>query len=284
MGNLENTRETKQKDIDSCYPKKGHKADKDLTARAKRSSTKSYVAYPKAMDQLSQRIGATPEEMAAWIFMTPQHGGLAAYKNANELNPAPRFFFGEVPESHDYMAPLMSCWFKTKDIERFNPTDRFITGAALMLKWGKRPGLKPFDFILAKIAESRLDDLHPIYGGTRGGSGDEGLPPLESGLFCLANVEQIEAEDFGQVSASANPKTTNIGTPEWRKQNATAAANVLHDKLGGSRDKKRQIREIWASGKYSSRDICAEQECAALDMAYSTARRALRNTPEPSRC
>jgi hypothetical protein len=73
-----------------------------------------------------------------------------------------------------------------------------------------------------------------------------------------------------------------IGSPEWRSQIARKAANARHDQPGGSRDKQQQIREIWASGKYSSRDICAEQECAALDMSFTAARKALRNTPEPS--
>lgn len=44
--------------------------------------------------------------------------------------------------------------------------------------------------------------------------------------------------------------------------------------------KRQKIREAWASGKYSSRDICAEQECAALGMSFSAARKALRNTPD----
>lgn len=58
-------------------------------------------------------------------------------------------------------------------------------------------------------------------------------------------------------------------------------ANALHNKPGGNRDKQNAIRSAWASGKYSSRDICAEQECAGLSMSFSTARKALRNTPEP---
>ncbi|MEZ5643609.1 MAG: hypothetical protein R3E99_00325 [Burkholderiaceae bacterium] len=28
-----------------------------------------YIAYPKAMQQLTQRLGASPHELAAWIFM-----------------------------------------------------------------------------------------------------------------------------------------------------------------------------------------------------------------------
>ena len=59
------------------------------------------------------------------------------------------------------------------------------------------------------------------------------------------------------------------------------AANALHDKPGGSREKISAIRDLWASGKYSSRDLCAEQECAYLNMSLSAARKALRNTPKP---
>lgn len=72
-----------------------------------------------------------------------------------------------------------------------------------------------------------------------------------------------------------------IGTPRWRNQNARKAANAKHDQPGGSRDKQEQIRAIWATGKFSSRDRCAEEECRALDMSLAAARKALRNTPAP---
>lgn len=59
------------------------------------------------------------------------------------------------------------------------------------------------------------------------------------------------------------------------------AANARHDKPGGSRSKADAIRELWATGNFDSRDICAEQGCAALGMSFSAARKALRNTPDP---
>lgn len=59
-------------------------------------------------------------------------------------------------------------------------------------------------------------------------------------------------------------------------------ADLRHSGPGGSREKRDSIRAAWASGKYSSRDICAEQECAALGISFSTARKALRNTPDHS--
>ncbi len=76
--------------------------------------------------------------------------------------------------------------------------------------------------------------------------------------------------------------SAGIGSPVWRKQRAKAAADARHNQPGGSRDKQQQIRDIWATGKYSSRDRCAEEECAALDMSFSAARKALRNTPDPT--
>ncbi len=74
-----------------------------------------------------------------------------------------------------------------------------------------------------------------------------------------------------------------VGSPAARTRQAKAAADARHGKPGGSRARHAQIREIWASGKYDSRDRCAEEECAALGISYSTARKALRNTPEPRR-
>jgi hypothetical protein len=56
-----------------------------------------------------------------------------------------------------------------------------------------------------------------------------------------------------------------------------------HHKPGGAHEKRDAIRAIWASGKYDTRDRCAEEECAAFGLSFATARRHLRNTPEPSR-
>lgn len=289
--------ETQQRTVRGDYvPERKPPPKKPGKRKAEPAQAVRYIAYPKAMQQLAQRLGASPHELAAWIFMGPEHGGMAAYANANELDPPPRFFYGYLPGATDYIAPLMGCWFKADDVERFEPADRYIVGTALIERWSKQPGLHAQAFVQAKIAESRLQDLHPTFGGTRGTfSEKDDWPPLESGLFPLAQVLRIEAEDFGVAIdgdglaepdvavADAPAEDAVVGSPAWRKKNAKGAADALHNKPGGSRDKKQQIRAIWASGKYSSRTICAEQECAALGMSPETARKALRNTPEPSR-
>lgn len=57
-------------------------------------------------------------------------------------------------------------------------------------------------------------------------------------------------------------------------------ANKKHERTNKA---KQEIIKIWGSGKYESRDECAEQESSYLNISFSAARRALRNTPEPSR-
>lgn len=156
-----------------------------------------YIAYPKALKILRERWKATLEELAAWIFLGQEEGGIAAYLNANELSPPPRFSFAYCLGCEDYLSPLMACWFRQDDIDRFEPADRYITGTALIERWSKLPGLLPEAFIRAKIAESRLQDIHPIFGGTAATFGkDNGhFPPLSAGLFAMSHIEQIEAED-----------------------------------------------------------------------------------------
>jgi hypothetical protein len=170
-----------------------------------------YVAYPKAMKLLAERLGASPDELAAWVFFGPGPGlgGIAAFVNANELDPPLRFHYGTpAPGDFDYLSPLMACWFQEDDITRFEPIERYITGKALIERWSKHPGIQPEGYILAKIRESRLvgfhwesrlDDFHPTCGGTQVSFPDAGtgsLPPLDRevpGSFLYSRVRQLGA-------------------------------------------------------------------------------------------
>ncbi len=78
-------------------------------------------------------------------------------------------------------------------------------------------------------------------------------------------------------SATQQP-ASGVGSAAWRRQTAKDTANARHNRPGGSRDKQKSMRDIWASGKYSTRDRCAEEECEVLGMSFSAARKALRNT------
>jgi hypothetical protein len=112
------------------------------------------------------------------------------------------------------------------------------------------------------------------------------LDLFERGDFsALYHMEPVSGVLLVEVCAHLDRKSQRQAINMLNSGKAKHAADAMHSKPGGSREKKERIREIWATGKYTSRDICAEQECANLDMSFSVARKALRNTPNPlSRC
>ena len=181
------------------------------TQRNSRSPTAAqglrYIAYPAAFAQLRARLNATPEELAAWVYAGPKEEGLAAYVSANELDPPPRFHFPgggltRTGEDHDYLAPMMACWFLADEIERFQPLERYVVGRELIARWSKVPGVDAVAYVQAKIQESRLLDAHPIYGGTRGTfPEEEDFPPIELGLHRVSDIEAIESTDFGLAAS-----------------------------------------------------------------------------------
>lgn len=170
-----------------------------------------YIAYPLALKLLAERHNATAHELAGWVFAGPEDGGLCAYLNANELDPPPRFYFDILScDDYDYLVPLMPCWFREADILNFEPKDRFVTGADLMKRWSSCVGIVPEAFIRAKIEESRLLDIHPIYGGTQGmHPEDTSYPPLELALFLQSHVDAVEIED-GLRPIAATPQAERV--------------------------------------------------------------------------
>ena len=88
-------------------------------------------------------------------------------------------------------------------------------------------------------------------------------------------------KQFGDTARTVAWERAQKEHREQKSLQATNAADSRHDKPGGSRDKQGKIRAEWATGKFSDRGRCAGEECAALDMSFDAARRALRNAPDP---
>ena len=117
------------------------------------------------------------------------------------------------------------------------------------------------------------------------------IEPIQVEIAALRMKQEKKVElNYQTIAVQATEQGVNLGAQIVTKRKQAEAhkrgknaANILHSKPGGSRSKVHEIRLIWASGRYSDRDLCATQECDALEMAWSTARRALRNTPDPIR-
>ena len=130
------------------------------------------------------------------------------------------------------------------------------------------------------LLKTEFFSLGPVPAGKSGEQGWTREEVLSHRAACIALAYQalVYAQKFllgNKLSAEDIAKVARAAT-------ARQAAEALHSKPGGTREKRAAIRSIWSSGKYSSRDICAEQECASLGMSFSTARKALIGTPDPS--
>lgn len=84
------------------------------------------------------------------------------------------------------------------------------------------------------------------------------------------------------LSAAQELRFVRLASPFSIQKTLAKSGAEAKDIKQGQLEKRLKIREIWATGKYSSRSTCAEQECAALGMSFDTARKALRNTPDPT--
>jgi hypothetical protein len=102
--------------------------------------------------------------------------------------------------------------------------------------------------------------------------------------FLCAATQWLATEKASKYYKKKYEKIIPQITSRLNSERAKHAADCRHDKPNGSRDKAEKIRAIWATGKYFHRSICAEEEYNALGYnSYETARKALRNTPEPTR-
>ncbi|MEW9623251.1 hypothetical protein [Rhodanobacter geophilus] len=62
-----------------------------------------------------------------------------------------------------------------------------------------------------------------------------------------------------------------------------AAVMKRHAAPGGSHDLAGAVRAEWASGKYKSRDVCADQVHVKIGLSYKAARNALIGTQKATR-
>jgi hypothetical protein len=118
---------------------------------------------------------------------------------------------------------------------------------------------------------------------------DNELEPLQKERERLELEQEKQVTlNYAKIAVEALNKGLRVGgeliahdMKTRAKELGKKAAEIRHGKPGGSREKANEMRLLWASGKYLSRDICAEQESGALGLSFSTARKALRNTPDP---
>ena len=144
------------------------------------------VDYAEALNYLSHRLQATPDEIAEWIAIKE----LNAFKKQagnDKLKPF-NFALPKYTGRDDYKGLLTWLFFLRDEIEQFEPVNRFISRAALVERWTRLCGDKENALIHIEDGgrESGLFEYHPI-----GGVVDLKLG-YKSGCFHLDRVREIE--------------------------------------------------------------------------------------------
>lgn len=183
------------------------------------------IPFNQALNRLKRNLGASQEEIAAWVMMGYLDGGLSAYQEQALL----RRFYYEPEMDEDYVAPLYQCKFLDVELVDFKPKERFVTGEELLELLRSEFGERVRTYIVAKIGVRGLMDMHPVKGGVDFGLEDNcGFPPLETGLFALSEVAQLaEVEGWKMryprrldkfLSRKETPAERNERLHRWRDE------------------------------------------------------------------
>ena len=139
-----------------------------------RPAPEQYLAFPKAITALRDRItGTTDREIACWIFFDQ----IKAYGHVYEFPEPPEFNLAGLAltdwpsaskESPPSIAALEGAFFRIADVEDFNPPARYIAFADLLQRWmpHRESQESTANFILSRIHQSRLHDFTPWLGAT----------------------------------------------------------------------------------------------------------------------
>jgi hypothetical protein len=98
----------------------------------------NFISYFEAKQYLEVKLHAAQDEIAQWVSIGAEKGGLNAYTiNESENLSLFRFDPSKIIND-DYIKPLKKLYFLPGDLEQFQPATRYITRSALIKRWVDR--------------------------------------------------------------------------------------------------------------------------------------------------
>lgn len=233
--------------------------------------SQEYLSFQQAKQILAQRLGATPEEIAVWVWYGPEHGGgLVAYADST---PAPcckadvcpdyqrdrcatlsprRFHFpdsGSVAKDVTPANLLADCYFQKTAVVAFAPdrVGRFISWSQLFERW-KMFGLSDDEIrrkVVGRIECGELIDHMPIYGCTQLSGHTDAAG--EGAMFEVEQVEAIQARDFAGLQQTAATSESAVaetsGMVAWQAEMLKAWSRIHKDGKDSGREAIRWLQK-----------------------------------------
>ena len=97
----------------------------------------------------------------------------------------------------------------------------------------------------------------------------------------LRRVDEAIKKVIEALNADSTSTEKTDSSEAYRRHQQKAARAKAEKQRPRIRANRKHMLDVWLSGNYTTRDICAEQEAEALGITFSTAREYLRNSPNP---
>lgn len=140
------------------------------------------------------------------------------------------------------------------------------------------PGFLPVMFSLACLFFEKADDL-----ASRGGNVPEIVNLVCEATRAIEISNEYELYERGVIMGLEKAENDFEVMQAISSMRGRQSADARHSKPNGAYDRQAKIQKIWASGKYASRDICAEEEYTSVGFgSFKSARNALKGTRNPN--
>ncbi len=97
----------------------------------------------------------------------------------------------------------------------------------------------------------------------------------------LRRVDKAIKKVIEALNADSTSTEKTDSSAAYRRHQQKAALAKAEKQRPRIRANRKHMLDVWLSGNYTTRDICAEQEAEALGITFSTARKYLTNSPNP---
>jgi len=218
------------------------------------SEGRKYISLRVAMQRLGQRLeDLTKNEIAAFIFFD----SIKAYTNVHEPWGPSEFTFNYIgmmdwkaevgdKDFPPYLDLIEGAYFDEEEIEKFTPAVRYLPFSMLFQRWlpkCEESEKATLAFMRSRVRESRLMDFVPGLGFSNLAEPSSDAP-MEWSLFSRAEIDDIEAEDFGVVHPESFPHGPGV-----THAHAKADSRKRYEIPDRLEYKARQIGEQWMAAE-----------------------------------
>ncbi len=229
------------------------------------------ISYNEMLPYMRKKFSdVTEEEIAIWVWSSVpkkyarKREQLIAYLNPSSTRKLTRNLIVEAGFDDEkpwyFIWQLSECFFKRRDIDQFEPRDRWLTFEQLSERWKKRLAAEIAlqDFIVLRAKNDELQPIHPYTGltpvsvDTLDASLDEALngtqhwPGLRQAMFRVSEVETVERHYHLESVVQADSQMEGVSSEGMLSKHGEQPGSQTHPMGNSHCAEFREMRNLSA--------------------------------------